>query len=310
MKKSTLITTIAMIVVVVVALSTATYAWFSASSVSVAQVDMTTTASADWMIFEGSDTATEGTYVFTTAASDVINLTANALATGLHSPLSDYAHTISVSGTTAKVTAQSFVDAVTTGSTVKTKAGATTVKPYVLKVSNATGADDKVLVVSVIVNAGPSQTVGTLYAAAATKTDIAYITTKSGASVTKATSGYNKATELASAVTAVDTLITQSTSPVVAAGFTTKPNITYQNATAMSDGKYTSFKLATVADPSRGIAENDYYLEYSFEIADMDATDSVYLAIYSWIDGWEADTSAGAADYKMVYAFTTKTPGV
>ena len=61
MKKSTLITTIAMIVVVVVALSTATYAWFSASSVSVAQVDMTTTASADWMIFEGSDTATKGT---------------------------------------------------------------------------------------------------------------------------------------------------------------------------------------------------------------------------------------------------------
>ena len=44
MKKSTLITTIAMIVVVVVALSTATYAWFSASELAVASVDMTTGA--------------------------------------------------------------------------------------------------------------------------------------------------------------------------------------------------------------------------------------------------------------------------
>ena len=310
MKKSTLITTIAMIVVVVVALSTATYAWFSSSSVSVAQVEMSTTASAEWMIFQGTEeTPDSGEYVFTTAASDVIALTPNALASGLHSPLSDYTHAISVTGTTATVTAQKFVDATVSGTTtktVKTKAGATGVKPYVLKVSNATGADNKTLVVSVIINAGPSQTVGTLYAAAATKTDIAYITTKSGASAAKATSGYNKAAELASAVTAVDTVITQSKPSIAATGFTTQPNFEYKDATAMSDSKYSNFNLAGADDSSRGITKNDYYLEYSFTIADMDKTDSVYLSIYSWIDGWEADTSASRAGYKIVYAFTTQ----
>ena len=314
MKKSTLITTIAMIVVVVVALSTATYAWFSSSSVSVAQVEMSTQASAEWMIFQGAEgTPDSGKYVFTTAASDVITLTPNALASGLHSPLSDYTHTISVTGTTAAVTAQKFVEATVSGTTtetVKTSGPAAVAKPYVLKVSNATGADDKILLVSVIINAGPSQTVGTLYAAAATKTDISYITTKSGATVKKATSGYNKATEAATAVNAANIIITPG-SPVAAieakdGGFTTKPAFEYKDATAMSGSKYSNFNLAGADDPARGIAANDYYLEYSFEIADMDKTDSVYLSIYSWIDGWEADTSASRAEYKIVYAFTTK----
>lgn len=305
MKKSTLITTIAMIVVVVVALSTATYAWFSSSAVSVAQADISTTASAEWMIFQGSDAVTEGTYVFTTAASDVISLTGNPLASGLHSPLFDYDHKISVTGTTAKVTAQKFVVATISGATVTTGGAAEAVKPYVLKVSNATGTDGKTLVVSVIVNAGPSQTVGTLYAAAATKTDIAYITTKSGAAATKVTSGFNKAAENAADVTG-ETAITQFGTPVTTPVFTTKPNITYQNATEMSGGEYSNFKHAIDADENRGIAAGDYYLEYSFEIADMGKSDSVYLSIYSWIDGWEADTSASAAKYKIVYAFTTK----
>ena len=292
MKKSTLITTIAMIVVVVVALSTATYAWFSASTVSTATVSMTTTATSDWMIFEGHGSATEVTnekaYSFTSAAAETITLVDAGLQTGLKAPSSAaWANTLTVDGTQVNVTSQEFLTAKkAAGNVVKVDGVPTVYDPFVLKVSNATGADDKTLKITVVINAGESQSTGTLYAAAATTFDIAYITTKSGATVQKFTKGYTKSATKAEGTYANNDVVTAHTTAVDPnpAQFATGSSaiFTYANATAMnsSTGVYTNFKKvgsqATAEELAWGLTANQYYLAYSITIADIDKTDSVY----------------------------------
>lgn len=306
MKKSTLITTIAMIVVVVVALSTATYAWFTSSSVSVAKVTISTEATGDWMIFEGKDKESKGEYTFTTAAAEAIDLTATMLQKGLASPTASYTHAMELSGTTAKVTSQSFIAATKSGETVTAGSAPTAIAPYVLKVSNASGSQ-KSLRVSVIINAGPSQTVGTLYAAAATVTDIRYKTTVSGSLVQTVNTAYYKANEGATDIKSGALNVTQNKTAVTANGFTTKPKdgFSYENATSMKSAtEYTYFDKSS-GDTSLGLGDGDWYLTYSFDIVNLQASDSVYFSIYTWIDGWVADTSAQKAEYKVCYAFTS-----
>ena len=61
MKKSTLITTIAMIVVVVVALSTATYAWFSSASTNKVSATVSTSTLGDFAISQATVGNPDGT---------------------------------------------------------------------------------------------------------------------------------------------------------------------------------------------------------------------------------------------------------
>ncbi len=318
MKKSTLITTIAMIVVVVVALSTATYAWFSASSVSVATVSMTTTATSDWMIFEG--TGSNGTYTFNNAAAETIDLTETNLQQGLYAPSSaEWANTIAIAGTQATVTSQEFLMAQKEGTASKVVTAPQAYAPYVLKVSNASG-ETKNLKVTVVINAGSTDiSTGTLYAAAATTFDIAYITTKSGAASTQFTKGYTKCatysgeresgkyavTDTVTAATGAGGVVTRTAS--MDAGSTTA--FDYSAATTMSQGTYSNFNKAVCLEGSDevkwGLQANDYYLAYSITISALGASDSVYLSIYTWIDGWAADNSAGGADFDINFAFTS-----
>ena len=123
MKKSTLITTIAMIVVVVVALSTATYAWFSASSIAIATVDMSTSATADWALVEGTRTpGSDGaaTVSFAGASSDQISWTDtdSAIFKGLWSPAAAITTTIQQSLQANAAKEASFYSAKKTGATV------------------------------------------------------------------------------------------------------------------------------------------------------------------------------------------------
>jgi len=314
MKKSTLITTIAMIVVVVVALSTATYAWFSAASVSTANVAMTTTATSDWLIFQGAGQSTENendanekAYTFTSAAAETINITPTNLQKGLYAPSSAaWANTISIDGSTAVVSSQEFLAAQKSGNTSKVSVVPTVYDPIVLKISNASGAK-KSLKVTVVINAQESQTTGTLYAAAATTFDIAYITTKENATVQQFTKGYSKCATgtyaLNDTVTEYGTKVTRTEAATGTAAFT------YNTATAISNGKYTNFELvgATPSDEESkwGLTTGQNYLYYSIVIADLASTDSVYLSIYPWIDGWAADNSAGGANYSINFAFTS-----
>jgi len=319
MKKSTLITTIAMIVVVVVALSTATYAWFSASTVSTATVAMTTTATSDWMIFEGAGVSTnnendtnEKAYTFTSAAADAITLSEKNLQKGLQAPSSEaFANSISIDGTQAVVSSQEFLTAKRASqSVVKVDGDPTVYDPFVLKVSNARGVDDKSLKVTVVINAGVSQTTGTLYAAAATTFDIAYITTKENATAQQFTRGYSKCATKQGGYVSQDT-VTEYATKVNASAFASGSSsvVTYGSATTMANGEYSNFKKVgqtpSAEETSWGLTAGQYYLAYSIVITDIDANDSVYFAIYPWIDGWAADNSAGGANYSINFAFTT-----
>jgi hypothetical protein len=197
MKKSTLITTIAMIVVVVVALSTATYAWFSANSFATAAVTMKTTASADWSLVVGDAGSESGglvPYTFTSTAVDTFDATNSigALKQGLYAPtaalsiLDD-----STTPTLAQVTYNTFYEASTlTTTTAKVKTVQEDVTPIVVKVSNSSG-QDKTLKLVVIVNAGQAvESTGTLYAAAAFSYAIQYKTSKNAATVVTESNGY------------------------------------------------------------------------------------------------------------------------
>lgn len=310
MKKSTLITTIAMIVVVVVALSTATYAWFSAATVSTAGAEMTTLAQSDWMIFQGtagvSQTATKE-YTFTNSAAQAIDLQENAIASGIWSPAkSTFANAISISGSTASVTSQEFIVAKKASSGNEVTVANTVVDPYVFKVSNASGAT-KSLNVTVVVNAGLAEKTGSLYAAVGTVFDISYFKTGDQAATGVNNGYYKTATTEAVEVTDAVTATAKTTASTFNTG-STATDIAYENATNMSGNPadYTYFlKAGADGIPDWGIAANEYYLAYTFTVANVTATQSVYLSIYSWIDGWAVDNSAGAAAFKVTYAFTT-----
>ena len=237
-------------------------------------------------------------------------MTPSDLQKGLKAPASAaYANAISISGTTASVTSQAFLTATKSGNTVKASAAPTVYDPIVLKVSNASGAK-KSLQVSVVIDAGVSQTTGTLYAAAATTFDINYITTKENATAQTFTKGYTKCTTAEYAENTPVTAVTPAvTANPVAFDSGSSSIFSYASATAMSNSKYTNFKKAEATPTSQeiawGISGGEYYLVYTITIADLDSTDSVYLSIYPWIDGWVADNSAGGAAFKINFAFTS-----
>ncbi len=84
MKKSTLITTIAMIVVVVVALSTATYAWFTSSQATYANVEMTITADQNLtVLLNGENPYNDNTLVAFTAQDFTADADATDNSTGI-----------------------------------------------------------------------------------------------------------------------------------------------------------------------------------------------------------------------------------
>ena len=134
MKKSTLITTIAMIVVVVVALSTATYAWFSASEVAVASVNMSTTASSDWALVEGKRPQDSENISFAGASSDQISLE-NSM-NGLYSPIAEITTGVSQALQATDSNRATFYSAKKNGSTVIQDGEAKAIDPYYIRVIN------------------------------------------------------------------------------------------------------------------------------------------------------------------------------
>lgn len=185
MKKSTLITTIAMIVVVVVALSTATYAWFSSSATAIANTSFTTGVTGDWTIMLGTvdgENYNDLSYVGT--AADTIDLTeqATAINTGLWCPISEIQTTLATSeASTTLANRAGFVSAEKTGSKYMVKklqteamngtAAATnegSVKPFALRLVNVSGAT-KQLQLNITINAGSSGTTNSMYAASAVR---------------------------------------------------------------------------------------------------------------------------------------------
>ena len=305
MKKSTLITTIAMIVVVVVALSTATYAWFSASSIAIANVSMSTQASADWALVLGNKQDT--TVSFAGASSDQIDIS-DAAFDGLYSPTAAINTTISKALQADYANGAAFYTATKSGGKVTQNGNAVVKDPAFIRVVNTATEDYKHLVLKVVLvleNADASTS--SYYAAAATKfaicNDKGLYATNGYDWVQGKTVGAESGSEIASSA---------SSGYVSPSGSTLKPatgNAEDFNYTNPNLKNY--FKKITT-DPSQdeknmGLVTNNVYVTYEVDFGNVAKNDYVNLAIYTWIDGWTADASAANATFAIRYAFTTKT---
>lgn len=293
MKKSTLITTIAMIVVVVVALSTATYAWFSASELAVASVDMSTTASSDWALVQGVKTGSN--ISFAGASSDQISLT-NSM-NGLYSPTAKITTGVQQSLQATDSNVASFYSAKKNGANVIQDGEAKAIDPYYIRVINTKNIP-KTLILSVVVAIdGANET--SYYAAAATKFYISDGTTVY-------TSGYKHnpaASTSGGVVTSVDPTGTESLSGATLNAATGTGNFEYTNPVLKS-----FFKEATpdATETKMGLSANNKYFTYDIEVGEFQPATAKNLVIYAWIDGWDADASAANATFSVKFAFYSK----
>ena len=298
MKKSTLITTIAMIVVVVVALSTATYAWFSASEVAVATVDMSTTASSDWALVQG---VKQGSNIsFAGASSDQISLT-NSM-NGLYSPTAAITTRVTQVLQATESNRATFYSAKKIGPLVKQDGEMKPIDPYYIRVIN-TKNTDKHLILSVVVAIEKDNTTS-YYAAAATKFYVddgtnSYTSgykynagsTSSGGDITSGTPTGNETMTNSGVV-----LNTESgsagrfeyTNPVLSTFFKTVPSTPSPTETKM------------------GLVATNQYFSYDIDLGTYAAATAKNLVIYAWIDGWDADASAANANFSVKFAFYTK----
>lgn len=306
MKKSTLITTIAMIVVVVVALSTATYAWFSASSIAVANVNMTTQAAADWALVLGNKTD-DATVSFAGASSDQIDISDNAFA-GLYSPIAAIDTTISKALQAEYKKGATFYTATKSGGKVTQNGNAVPKDPAFIRVVNTAKEDYKHLVLKVVlVLENASASTSSYYAAAATR--FAICNDKG----LYATNGYQWVEgKTADAQSGAEITSSANSGNVASSG----SKLITKTGTSGSEFNYTNpnlknyFTEITADDPSAdeknmGLTKGNVYVIYEVDFGNVAKNDYVNLAIYTWIDGWTADASAANATFTIRYAFTT-----
>ncbi len=327
MKKSTLITTIAMIVVVVVALSTATYAWFSSSTSAVASsATITTAAAGDWTIAQAT---VDGSNHFVVGpAADTFTLNSTGLNAGLWSPVGKIAtkfsnDTVGVSGNVSTNT--TFIEArVTSGKNVY---NATTgpVKPEVLKVSNAK-QDPNTLKLSVVLNAGSDTTkVSSFYACAAVRFYVVFEVmdgqtykqyTVSNAYSYADTYGYEDSSFVTSAERSGGTTYEKKAGTLTAGvdgNETVLANINYNNAaTVDTQGADFVHPSELSIDPENlakfGVEADQYIYIYDYVLpVDVAVGQSVNVLIYTWIDGWQAQSEAAGSSFTVNYAFNKGT---
>ena len=313
MKKSMIISTIAMIVVVVVALSTATYAWFTSSAITKATVTMTVQSTGDFAIAKGatSDSAASRSYTFTQAATAVTlsdDMSKNIYAPTTPSGITTMGAQVTAGGTLS-ATNVSFVTAQMSGPTAYANGASAIKDATVIRVSNISG-NTKTLTLSIVMklNAdGNTITDGTLRSAAATSFAIAYATGESAKEITNAsfkllTNGYNVTSE----TTYADKDVVAKTTAIPASNGITK--LTTTDALKRDvDNNPTSFKKVsdnkTALEDAAGLSKDDYYYAYTISIGNVKATEYVYFVFYTWFDGILLDDTAKNSSLDITYAF-------
>lgn len=336
MKKSTLITTIAMIVVVVVALSTATYAWFSSSATAVASTNFTTNASGDWSMIMGEVSGTS--LSFSGAAVDTATLTPTAIQKGLWAPTANIATTITSTDASTSLSALAgFVQAEKSGETNPIKAlqtaafdssletpaqGNGLVAPFAMRVINVSGKQ-KTLQLNITLNAKQTGTTNSMYAAAAVRFYVYEISnaTQAGTAETY-TSGYypiaSAETATVNALTEIGGTVTQGTVVPMTSGLSGSKlgknastdedeiqteNVVIPNYSVANIATY--FSKASSANENLGIALNDYVRTYTFDMQTYAVGGFSNIIIYAWIDGWVANGSAASANFDVNFGFTS-----
>lgn len=334
MKKSTLITTIAMIVVVVVALSTATYAWFSSSQTAVASTNFTTNASGDWSLMVGSISGNDLTYSGTAVESTT--LTATTIQKGLWAPTATIATAITSTDATTTISAPAgFVQAQKNGNTYEISklqtgsfdstanegaggAGVGYIAPFALRIINVSGKS-KTLQLNITLNAKQSGTTNSMYAAAAVRFYVYEISNADSNNAKSYTSGYKpiKSTETATvnALTTASGTITEGDAEPMTTGLaatikTGEPGSETLSSSPVSIANYGVANIAgqftkSSANENLGIAENDYVRTYTFDMQTYAASGFSNIIIYAWIDGWVANGSAASANFDVNFGFTS-----
>ena len=328
MKKSTLITTIAMIVVVVVALSTATYAWFTANTYATASANMTTQASGDWQMLEGTVTLTDlaepaavgaASLAFDGDAKTSITYT-NTLNGDVWAPYSTIGATIASNGAsttianmpsfanctveTAGNVVQKKYDYATAGTAAVDNATHATggfIKPLALRVTNVSG-QAKTLQMNITINAGSSGTNKTMYAGAAVRFYIYEISSAASDNTATYTSGYMKTGDMSAATLGTTTAATNSAAATAAESNNT--GVTLMNYGAGNIAS--NYTEAPAKNDALGYAQGDKIHTYTFDMQNYAVDGYANIIIYCWIDGYVADASAGNADFNIVFAFTSK----
>lgn len=324
MKKSTLITTIAMIVVVVVALSTATYAWFSSSTTSTAKTEITTNASTGWMLSQGNIGAFSGgtAPLSFSAAATQIAFTAD-MQGGLFSPkaaVNLQASNNEATGVTINAPGRSFYECKYYGSQValtadkeianpEAEAAAKVMRPVIIRIANNNDAPSTCYI-DIIVSIGSTDSKAYRYAASA----MTFVIVDGEGTIY--TPGYSYLAHSATTIwggtgePASTALVSGEPTPVSAtnidtasdgAGLATRPD--YNAATAA--GATSGFKKCTTADTnfSDVVPVNDIYLKYRVNLGEFPVSTGKNLVIYSWMDGWKANDAAAGAKVKVVFSF-------
>ena len=337
MKKSTLITTIAMIVVVVVALSTATYAWFSSTATATASASFSTTATGDWSMIQGTVAlkakAANGLtgnadVTFNTAAADTITYT-NTLNNNLWAPYSEINATFDGAGsapvasglvgfvnclkdsTGNKVTRK--FDGVTGGTT--SQAYGTTVltdealakggfiAPLAIRMINVSG-QTKTLQMNVTINAGSSGTNNSMYAGAAIRFYIYEVSSAASSNTATYTSGYKVAGDCTDkAIDAECGSYANTNAQADTAEVSNNTGVTLLDyTTGAIEGLYTK---ALTDNPTLGIVTNDWVKTYTFSMQEYAPNAYSNILIYCWVDGYVANASAGNAQFSVVFGFNS-----
>ena len=313
MKKSTLITTIAMIVVVVVALSTATYAWFSSSSASTATMSISSTATSGWSLSKGTVNTADSSVTFT-SQSTALDL-GEALK-GLYSPNAALStHADSNMPTSVKLTTNSqdnFYQCKTYNSNAYVTKVNTAVTPTVVRVVNNHDAE-KDLVVTVFVVCS-EDTTNNRYAAAGLTF---YFADGNGDTYTLGY-GYADATNYVASPTesqkqAYSDLKNADTANAITKTSDVEKSTTIKEtrptyATATSAGDTSGFKVPTADLKSSDntailTANTGIFLQYSFTIASVAKGSGINLVNYTWIDGWTADDAANGSSISIYIVF-------
>jgi len=319
MKKSTLITTIAMIVVVVVALSTATYAWFTSASKATASASISVVSSSGWLLATPtSKTIVESTEDLSydpetnpvgreTVAFDmsftspiVLNLL-----NGLYSPAGLLTGAITESNGSAKFdnaqwfTAQQRGNEIASSATVaepetykiyKATSEATPETPtsYIKVKNSSSGAKSLRLTITVFVE---DSVYSNSSQKAATEKLCAYISYYDGTNSKVAHTAYNYGT-------VTDT--TAARTPVPAS--TATGNKVVLNGDTTWTVCDTNTKLLTAFTGEEDKTDGNYY-QYYLDIADIARDGEVDFSLNIWFDGWNIFSEANGAQAKVYLAF-------
>jgi len=333
MKKSTLITTIAMIVVVVVALSTATYAWFSSQTTAVATTNFTTNASGDWSMMIGT-VAADGSLTFSGNAVDSETLDPTPIQAGLWAPTATINTAISSSEAATSLTSRAgFVQADKAGDVYNIKklqtgkfdsslatpaAGIGYAAPHAIRVMNVSG-EQKRLQLNITLNAHDDGTSNSMYAAAALRFYVYEITNANDNNTASYTSGYFpiNETEAVNNATSITGTITKATAvpmtPNLQGSYLGKndqeEDAILTRSVSLADYKVgniaTQFPAAGGNNPNLGITAGDHVKTYSFDMQTYGIGGFSNIIIYAWIDGWVANGSAQSADFDVNFGFTS-----